>query len=127
MATRWMFGMVTIVAVSAIPAGAIEMFTNFNNGTELGTQPLGIDPMGPVRYHGYPRRWRFSGQQRSLAESREMTGPRTAAAHAFSAGTLTAPTSLLRSSSEPSSAKSTADGEDRWIRSSSFLPAGGEE
>jgi hypothetical protein len=41
----------------AAPAAAIEMFTNFNNGTELGTRPLGIDEMPPVRFHSWQGRW----------------------------------------------------------------------
>lgn len=32
-------------------ARAIEMFTNFNNGTEFNTRPIGIDQLPPVRYH----------------------------------------------------------------------------
>ncbi len=54
-------------------AHAIEMFTNFNNGMETGTRPLGIDPMGPVRFHAnqhealWPGRW----QQ----QARCMAGP----------------------------------------------------
>ena len=49
-------------------AQAIEMFTNFNNGMEFNTRPIGIDQLPPVRYHwwqpapGQPiffgRRWR---------------------------------------------------------------------
>src|SRR5258707_15870253 len=55
-----LFSFAVVVAFGgvALPARAIEMFTNFNNGTELGTRPLGIEIMSPVRYHAYPHgRW----------------------------------------------------------------------
>jgi hypothetical protein len=40
------------------PACAIEMFTNFNNGMELGFRPLGIPEFEPVRYHSWqPHGW----------------------------------------------------------------------
>jgi len=41
----------------AAPARAIELFTNFNNGTELGTRPLDVDEMSPVRVHAWQGRW----------------------------------------------------------------------
>jgi hypothetical protein len=41
----------------ASPVGAIELFTNFNNGTELGTRPYGIPEMPPVRYHWWQRNY----------------------------------------------------------------------
>ena len=56
----------TIAAALAIggiasPVKAIEMFTNFNYGTELGTRPYGIEILSPVRYHTYQHgRW-FQG------------------------------------------------------------------
>jgi hypothetical protein len=45
------------IAVLAAPARAIELFTNFNNGTELGTRPLDVDEMSPVRVHAWQGRW----------------------------------------------------------------------
>ncbi len=57
----------TIAAALAIggiasPVKAIEMFTNFNYGTELGTRPYGIEILSPVRYHAYQHgRW-FQGE-----------------------------------------------------------------
>ena len=39
-------------------ASAVEMFTNFNNGMELGFRPYGIPEFPPVRYHSWqPQRW----------------------------------------------------------------------
>ncbi len=44
---------IALVAVlcSGPKVQAIEMFTNFNNGTEFNTRPIGIDQLPPVRYH----------------------------------------------------------------------------
>jgi len=42
----------------ASPASAVEMFTNFNNGMELGFRPYGIPEFPPVRYHSWqPQSW----------------------------------------------------------------------
>ena len=39
-------------------ASAVEMFTNFNNGMELGFRPYGIPEFAPVRYHSWqPHGW----------------------------------------------------------------------
>jgi len=47
-----------LIAGWAMPASAIEMFTNFNNGMELGTRPLGVPEFPPVRFHSWqPQRW----------------------------------------------------------------------
>jgi hypothetical protein len=35
----------------AMPVKALELFSNFNDGTELGNRPYGIPDMAPVRYH----------------------------------------------------------------------------
>jgi len=56
-------GILLAIGGWAAPASAIEMFTNFNNGMELGNRPLGIEWMSPVRYHEnqpaplWPGRW----------------------------------------------------------------------
>jgi hypothetical protein len=40
------------------PAGAVEMFTNFNDGMELGFRPYGIPEFAPIRYHSrQPQCW----------------------------------------------------------------------
>jgi hypothetical protein len=42
----------------ASPVSAVEMFTNFNNGMELGFRPYGIPEFPPVRYHSWqPQSW----------------------------------------------------------------------
>jgi hypothetical protein len=39
-------------------ASGVEMFTNFNNGMELGFRPYGIPEFPPVRYHSWqPQSW----------------------------------------------------------------------
>src|SRR5258707_5049619 len=78
-----LFSFAVVVAFGgvALPARAIEMFTNFNNGRELGTRPLGIEIMSPVRYHAYPHgRW-FHGPMSGCDNS----GPVDAAPGVFPA------------------------------------------
>jgi hypothetical protein len=49
--------LVSIAFVSS-QARAIEMFTNYNNGMELGFRPLGYPEFPPVRFHSHqPQRW----------------------------------------------------------------------
>lgn len=51
-------GISVAVATWSSPARAIEMFTNFNNGMELGCRPLGVADLPPVRFHSHqPERW----------------------------------------------------------------------
>ena len=47
-----------IFGSEASPASSVEMFTNFNNGMELGFRPYGIPEFPPVRYHSWqPQAW----------------------------------------------------------------------
>ncbi len=55
---RWLLSAFVLALIGlASPAGAIELFTNFNNGTELGTRPYGIPEMPPVRYHWWQKNY----------------------------------------------------------------------
>lgn len=47
-----------LMAACSSQAKAIEMFTNFNDGMELGFRPLGVPDFAPVRFHSHqPQRW----------------------------------------------------------------------
>ena len=56
-------GLALAIGSWAAPARAIELFTNFNNGSELGNRPIGIEWLSPVRIHAnqpaplWPGRW----------------------------------------------------------------------
>jgi hypothetical protein len=105
-----------VLAVTCVtPAYAIEMFTNFNNGTELGTRPLGIPELAPVRFHAYPM-WRGGSPC-------EFQGPSSPAEPInVPAGAPAAP--LDKGTSGKRADGSAADRDD-WGRRASFLPANG--
>ncbi len=102
------------IGAMTTPSQAIELFTNFNNGEELGTRPIGYDPMGPVRYHAYPHRWRW------MAQRGEVAGPAGGAPYAAGA-TATPNRNATTVTAQPVKGP---DAEDQWIRSSSFMPTG---
>ena len=125
-----LFSLVLALGCLASEARAIEMFTNFNNGTELGTRPLGIEILSPVRYHAYPQgRW-FHGPM--------MGGCDNSAALGAAPGVLPAATPAARYISSPNSQgkpvvikpngiestipRRNATNDEDWIRSSHFLP-----
>lgn len=124
-----LFALALALGGLASEARAIEMFTNFNNGTELGTRPLGIETMSPVRYHANPHgRW-FHGPM----EGCDNSGPVGAAPEASPAATPAARYSSSPNSQvkpvviEPNGIESTpprgkAINDEDWIRSSNFLP-----
>ncbi len=114
---RWLLSVFVLVfAGLASPAGAIELFTNFNNGTELGTRPYGIPEMPAVRYHWW---------QKNYCPPTEMQPPATMPRP-------TAPSNMRLPSSGPTivQPQSSSDGgasgseDERFGRSSSFLPVG---
>ena len=125
----------TIAAALAIggiasPVKAIEMFTNFNYGTELGTRPYGIEILSPVRYHAYQHgRW-FQGATgpcpaTGAPEMRPANGtnpssevpvqPPTASRAEIRRPNIVLPSETTAHRADP-------DAEEGWIRSSSFLP-----
>ncbi|HEX3996954.1 MAG TPA: hypothetical protein VHX65_00205 [Pirellulales bacterium] len=53
-----LLGIGVSVACWASAARAVELFTNFNNGMELGYRPLGYPEFPPVRFHSWqPQGW----------------------------------------------------------------------
>jgi hypothetical protein len=94
-------------------ANAIELFTNFNYGMELGTRPYGIPEMPPVRYHWW---------QRNYCPPPEMQAPIQ----------RTAPSNIRLPASKPEivQPQSSSDGgatgseDERLDRRTNFLPAG---
>ena len=111
------------------PAGAIEMFTNYNNGTELGTRPLGIEVMSPVRYHAYPHcRWFHAATPRCVEASGFPADGEMAVPFETGGDRATWPASAAASSEirpEPDQASANSqqgDGDDAWLRAANFLP-----
>ena len=113
---RWsLSAFVLVFAGLASPAAAIELFTNFNNGTELGTRPYGIPELPPVRYHWW---------QKNYCPPPEMQPPATMPRGA-------APSSMKLQSNGPAivQPQSSSDGgttgseDERFGRSANFLPA----
>jgi hypothetical protein len=128
MKRRALFALALAWGWLASPAHAIEMFTNFNNGTELGTRPLGIEIMSPVRYHAYPHgRWFHSpmGGCDNFAPRNMAPGDSPAA---MPARYISSPNSQVKPVViEPNDIESTrprgkATNDEDWIRSSNFLP-----
>ena len=72
-----LLGVGLMVGALASQASAIEMFTNFNDGMEIGYRPLGYPAFPPVRFHAWqPEGWyirhgmcRPSGFEQSPAPS----------------------------------------------------------
>jgi len=124
-----LFSLVLALGGLASHAQAIEMFTNFNNGTELGTRPLGIEIMSPVRYHAYPHgRW-FHGPMEGCDNSGPVgPAPEVSPAAMPAAQYISSPNSQVKPVAiEPNGIESTpprgkATHEEDWIRSSNFLP-----
>ncbi|HEV3415471.1 MAG TPA: hypothetical protein VG056_01600, partial [Pirellulales bacterium] len=130
MSRRTIFAALLAIGGFVSPAQAIEMFTNFNNGTELGTRPYGIEIMSPVRYHAYPRgRW-FQGP----ANGCDNLGPPGIAPAALPATidpdrpvrlpptSVDGPVEIRPQPAESTTRTSAPDLEDNWIRSINFLP-----
>jgi hypothetical protein len=114
----------------ASPAGAIEMFTNFNYGTELGTRPYGIEVLSPVRYHAYQHgRW-FPGAAAPCptAGGPEMRPANGAAARSdvpnrsYQANRAETRRPSIISPSDSTTHGAAPASEEGWIRSSNFLP-----
>jgi hypothetical protein len=129
MKRRALFALALAWGWLASPAHAIEMFTNFNNGTELGTRPLGIEIMSPVRYHAYPQgRW-FHGPTGGCdntapldAASGDSPAEMPAARHISSPNSQAKPVVIEPTGVEPTMPQSKANAGEDWIRSSNFLP-----
>jgi hypothetical protein len=129
MKRRAVFALALAMGCLASPAHAIEMFTNFNNGTELGTRPLGIEIMSPVRYHAYPHgRW-FHGptdgcdNSATFGEAPGVSPDVTPAARYISSPNSQAkPVVIEPTGVEPTMPRSKANAGEDWIRSSNFLP-----
>lgn len=120
-----------LVASLAAPARAIEMFTNFNNGTELGLRPLGIETLSPVRFHSWqhPGRW-YHGPGVPCENSGSMPAPPVpvpptppppvpdrAASSRRPQPVIVEPDGVPAAGLKPS-----GNANDDWIRSSNFLP-----
>ncbi|HEV2969263.1 MAG TPA: hypothetical protein VGY55_04675 [Pirellulales bacterium] len=131
MTRRAIFALLLATGAFVSPAQAIEMFTNFNNGTELGTRPYGIEIMSPVRYHAYPRgRW-FQGP----ANGCDGFGTQETAPAALPATidpnrpvrlpptSAEGPTEIRPQPAESMTRTAAPDIEDNWIRSINFLPS----
>jgi hypothetical protein len=114
---------------------AIEMFTNFNNGTELGTRPYGIEVLSPVRYHAYPHgRW-FQGPMPACGPSGDV-GKTPAASPALQSNAADplvqrspagADSPIIVRPAETTARRNASNADDTWIRSSNFiLPAQAE-
>jgi len=130
MISRSLFALALAAALAA-PAQAIEMFTNFNNGTELGTRPLGIETLSPVRYHSWQHagRW-YHGpgvpcDNAGYMPAPAVPGPPTppppvpdrAASSRRSKAVMVEPDGVPSAGLKPSKSAN-----DDWIRSSNFLP-----
>ncbi len=124
-----------IFGSEASPASAVEMFTNFNNGMELGFRPYGIPEFPPVRYHSWqPQTWYTrhgmvrpcgNGQVEDY-EGGPFGPPNTAVPAPPIPGNQTQ-SNPVELQAEPvadvSVAPSQHDDAARWIRGQSFLPA----
>ncbi len=124
----FLLGAGLLVAVGASQAKAIEMFTNFNDGMELGYRPLGVPDFAPVRFHSHqPQRWYDRhGMERPCND--------------FQYGPAPSPPTVVPPSNVPGTqwgdgamnerrrpadrvASNRADREDLdWVRGQSFLP-----
>ena len=124
------------IAVALLIAGfasrveAIEMFTNFNYGTELGTRPYGIEVLSPVRYHAYPHgRW-FQGPMPACgpavgAAASPAASPAlqsNAADPRVQQSAAGADSPIIVRPAETTARRSGSSADDGWIRSSNFIP-----
>jgi len=123
---------VALLIVGCWPASAraIEMFTNFNNGMEFNTRPIGIDQLPPVRYHcgqpapGQPlfgRRYGNCGPAAELDSPLNQPEPVPAPPSKHVPGGSVQLRATPSGNPQPVGANS--DDED-WLRGASFLPAG---
>ena len=129
MLRRAMLAAALMIGGFVSPARAIEMFTNFNNGTELGNRPYGIDVMPPVRYHAYP-----PGRCFRVPSGCDHPGFARLAPEVPSGGDASERTALKpqprdsRASEirpqivEPAANRPVPAFEDQWLRANSFLP-----
>lgn len=117
----------------AAPARAIELFTNFNNGTELGTRPLDVDEMSPVRVHAWQGRWhgplsRCFNESADAAASRSEYAPGQqpvgvpALAGRDRLKAKPQPTVIEPAAQKPSPRRSDSSSNGDWLRSSNFIP-----
>ncbi|HEY2147721.1 MAG TPA: hypothetical protein VGH32_07270 [Pirellulales bacterium] len=124
--------LVTIGSLAA-PARAIEMFTNFNNGTELGTRPLDVDEMSPVRVHAWQGHWHgplgrcFNDAADAAAPRSEYApGERPVGVPALSGRDHVKanrqPTVVDPTATKSTGRRSDSSADDDWLRSSNFLP-----
>ncbi len=130
---RTLSAVVLAFGALATPARAIEMFTNFNNGTELGTRPLGIEVLSPVRYHAYPHgRW-FHGPGGPCENDGVMPAPPPAQPsppapppplmkRATSARAERPKATIVEPDERRSVPQRSSNDDDRWLRSSNFHP-----
>jgi hypothetical protein len=124
------------IAVALLIAGfaprvdAIEMFTNFNYGTELGTRPYGIEVLSPVRYHAYPHgRW-FQGPMPACspavgAAASPAASPAlqsNAADPRVQRSAAGADSPIIVRPTETTARRSASSPDDGWIHSSNFIP-----
>ena len=129
------------IAVALLIAGfaprveAIEMFTNFNYGTELGTRPYGIEVLSPVRYHAYPHgRW-FQGPMPACgpavgAAASPAASPAlqsNAAAPPVPPPAAGAYSPIIVRPAATTARRSASGADDGWIRSSNFIPPANAE
>jgi hypothetical protein len=130
MTARLMIAVALVIGGIASPVKAIEMFTNFNYGTELGTRPYGIEVLSPVRYHAYPHRPWLQGMtppcpanagpemrpaNNAAAKSDVPDRPSTASRPEIRRPNVIVP-------SETTARRAATESEEGWIRSSNFLP-----
>jgi hypothetical protein len=121
-------GIVLSVAVLCSQARAIEMFTNFNDGMELGYRPLGVPDFAPVRFHSHqPQRWYTRHGMVPPSDDMQFSpppSPPTAVPGSSMPGTQWQDGAIeLRSEPAAGVASLPAEHEDvDWLRGQSFLP-----
>lgn len=119
---------------------AVEMFTNFNNGMELGFRPYGIPEFPPVRYHSwqppswYERHgvcrpsgnWRFQPPPSAFDRGEPSPRPRSAVPPPSVPGNQSQNDPVeIRGEPTAGVAASPAGRDDiDWVRGESFLPTG---
>jgi hypothetical protein len=117
---------------------AVEMFTNFNNGMELGFRPYGIPEFPPVRYHSWqPQSWYLRHPDRvpcGIGQFQQPAGVDQAEPIYTPAPTIPAPPApKYRSDNGPvelrgepaadvSVSPSERDDAAGWVRGQSFMP-----
>jgi hypothetical protein len=123
---------VALLVVGCWPASAraIEMFTNFNNGMEFNTRPIGIDQLPPVRYHSgqpAPGQPLFGRRCRDCEPAAENESPVTEPEPVPAPPIKRAPGGPLQlrlmPQGKPQPVGANSSDED-WLRGANFLPTG---